>query len=126
MATYTITDLPRELTADEAKRMTSACVDIFSQFEFERAQPSHVCKKVHGGKLVETPDMDEAGEPVIHPLSGEQTVTRSHTHEPTCHDCGRALQRPPGNDEVTWLCPNARRLLPADGPDTAVECGEKR
>jgi hypothetical protein len=137
MADYTITDLPRELTDEEAARMTSVASDLFRQFEFEQAQPSHLCKKPHGGKLVETPDWNVEREQFPQwpaEIDGERAVldgipqsSRTHQHEPRCHDCGRLLNRPPGApDELTWLCPNARRVLPPGGLDTAIECGEKR
>jgi hypothetical protein len=141
LADYTITDLPREPTDDEAKRMTSVLIDMFGQFEFERLQPSHLCEKDHAGEIVETLDweiierqefprfpleIDGGTLPAIHPASGEQTVTRTHQQQPTCHDCGRALYRPPGTDDQTWLCPHALRMLPAGKPDSAIECGGVR
>jgi hypothetical protein len=108
MPDFTITDLPRELTPDETAYLTSLCSDAVRRWEHEAAQPSHVCKKPHGGKVVK----DKHG-------------TRTHQHEPRCHDCGRGLHRPPGIDDVTWLCPNARSVLPPGALDTACECGER-
>jgi hypothetical protein len=80
----------------------------------------HVCDKVHG-KLSETPDLDEAGKPIV--LGKVAQVTRAYT-DLVCHDCGRVLQRPPGVDSTTWMCPGvADTALRATAPGSAVECG---
>lgn len=141
MAEYTITDLPRELTPEETAQVTGVLVELIRGFDAPVVDHTHLCKKPHAGKVIETLDFEEVARqespqwpaeidgarlPAIHPATGKQTVTRTHAHEPHCHDCGRSLHRPPGNDDTTWLCPNARKVLPAGRPDSAIECGEKR
>lgn len=128
MPEFTITDLPHEPTPEQTKYLTELVSDVVRRWEWERARPSHLCEKVHGGQIIEALDWqdEEQTVPATHDVSGEQTVTRTHELEPRCHDCGRGLHRPPGNDAETWLCPNALTVLPPGGPDTAIECGEKR
>lgn len=121
---FTLTGLPWEPSADEAKYLTELVSDVVRRWQHERDRPSHVCSRSHAGRTIATPDVDEAGHPVIHQASGEPTVTLHHQHEPRCHDCGRELHRPPVGDQ-TWLCPAALVILPPGKSDSAVECGEK-
>lgn len=108
MAEFLLTDLPRELTPEETAALVGVCVEVIRSFDRVNDERSHICKKVHGGPIVELDD------------------GRRHKHEPRCHDCGRDLHRPPGFDDQTWLCSNAKTVLAPGKPDSAVECGEER
>jgi hypothetical protein len=99
----------RELTEREANEVAQAVVGVHNRHEvardFAANDPHHVrhlTKKDRDALTTETPDfeegegtVDETGEevfvraPVIHPESGEQTITR--TFSGTCGDCGRGL-----------------------------------
>jgi hypothetical protein len=115
-------ELDRILTADEEARLSAMCEGMISQMEWEHTTPAHICDQKHAGKLIETQDLDEKGKPVL--MNGKSVVTRTYEYEPTCHDCGRQLIRPAGQDAHTWVCPSVHRHpMRATMFDTAVECG---
>jgi hypothetical protein len=115
-------ELDRTLTADEEARLTAMCQGTIAQMEWEHTQPAHICEQKHAGKLLEVPDENEDGTPVL--VAGRPTVTLVHEFLPLCHDCGRQLIRPAGTDATAWVCPAVHRHpLRATDTDTAVECG---
>lgn len=106
-------EIPRVLSPEEDQRMSDVVAALFTQFEWEREQPVHICELEHG-KLEE-----DAGDGI--------TKTWRYTEMPTCHDCGRVLQRPAGIRTVGWICPAvANHSMRATTEDGVVECGRPK
>lgn len=110
-------EMPRALTPDEDQRLSDMVAAMFTQFEWEREQPVHICELEHG-------KLEMTGVGIV---DGIAQVGLHYTEAPTCHDCGRDLQRPRGASTVGWICPSvANHSMRAKTDDGVVECGQTR
>lgn len=127
-------DFDRELTEREASEVAQAVAGIHERHEAARAFDTnphhrrHLSRRYLATVATEQPDVDADGAPIIHPASGQPTVTR--TFSGSCKDCGRAYVR--GTEEPQhYVCPSLPpentpylrfRVVPCH-PDCAIDCG---
>jgi hypothetical protein len=144
----------RKLATSETQRLVDAIQGVWDQLEWEREVPVHVCDQEHGQEGYRHPAIclqgckieglegsteelasANAGKAVkLHQAKGHEVMVSATVDGPlwiaipTCHDCGRNLQRPKGMRDTTWVCPlvaehGAAQHL-ADGQ--TLECGSPR
>lgn len=132
-------EFDRELDEREASEIAQLVNGLHERHEFARSFATthprhrrHVSKKLTASWLTEVANVEELEDgtfrPVIHPVSGEQTITR--TFSGTCGDCGREYVV--GSLEpYHYVCPRlplehvvAFGVEPCH-PGCAIDCGGK-